>query len=356
MIRAAAAVAAVVGCAGAATTNVDAQLRAATRFDAALSNDTASPSFPASAPTHRCGPAKAAYVFAGHARTLPHTYASLVDNALGAFGADAYVFVYLTRDDPGSSRGFGAAADDAAAVAAVAALRPKRAVYAALAVAPPVLAAACELPGDDVVKTPSRAAGGGRRWTALWQTWAKVARGYGLVLGYEAAHGVRFDVVARLRADARFVLPLDFGACDLEGPGGIAVPLGVAGCTRPCVNDHLMWAPRASADAAFLAVVRDFDACRGPLAENAFRSLGDFGTYVRRSQNLSLKPPISLRLALFGLDSCRDRHAHLASRSPEVVTGNIPRNRPSSGSSRRRHPTGTRSASRSRGSRSRWAG
>lgn len=262
----------------ASTVNVDAQLRAATTFDRALSNDTAAPSFRVAG--GRCGAQKAAYVFAGHARTLSGTRASIVSHALEPFGADAYVFVYLTRDDPGSSRGFSRARADAAA--AVAALRPKRAVYGDVSIGAPVLDPACVLPGDDVVRTPSRAAGGGARVYALWQTWAKVARCFFLAVGYERDHALTFDVFVRLRADARFVLPIAFAPCDLA-PATAAVPLGVAGCGAPCVNDHLMWVPRPAADAAFLSVVRDFDACAaGAGAEsNPFRTLGDFGTYLR---------------------------------------------------------------------------
>ena len=86
------------------------------------------------------------------------------------------MFVYLTRDDPGSSHGFASAAGDGdgdgATRAAIASLRPKRAAFAPTAPEPPVLHEACELPGDDVVKTSARVAGGGPRWAALSRTGA----------------------------------------------------------------------------------------------------------------------------------------------------------------------------------------
>lgn len=56
-----------------------------------------------------------------------------------------------------------------------------------------------------------------------------------------------------------------------------------------------MFAPRASADVAFLSVVRDFDDCASSLATNPFRHLTDFGTHLRASlvaRGVAVGPPL----------------------------------------------------------------
>ena len=207
--------------------------------------------------------------------------------------------------------------DADAARAALARLRPRRAFFGTLGNdTRPALRAGCELPGDDRVKTSARSANaGGSRAEALFQTWARVGRCFALMSDYEVKHdaalvprygrrdhaaGFQFRYVVRLRLDATFFEPLRFTACDLDAAGDEArtgpsaahaqafFPLGVAGCTQPCVNDHLAWIPRQAADAALLSVLRDFDDCDGSLdaslaQPSPFLALGDFGTYLRAS-------------------------------------------------------------------------
>ena len=93
------------------------------------------------------------------------------------------------------------------------------------------------------------------------ETVAKFRECYRRVEEYEAAHGMRYDNIVRLRPDIFFYAPLDPALFQSAVP---LFPNGVHGCYFPCFNNHLAFLPRWAAGAYFNAV-EFYEECKGEL-------------------------------------------------------------------------------------------
>ena len=233
----------------------------------------------------------AAWIFAGHARTfvLEPVHQGMLSNAVLSFETDAYTFVLLSSDDPGSTKGNAPVRSEEWSVrAAVARLRPKAFVYETCnnSTHQPNVPKDCKLnlPGMPTVGDGYHRIHDTPWWLGWWQTWDKLGRAFKLVQKYEASHYLheashapfRFDWVMRMRPDAWFFAPGP-AYCQLAPSRGIFTPAGVAGCVPPCVNDHLAWAPRKWADAYFLSATPELENCHG---SELRRSMRDYGYYL----------------------------------------------------------------------------
>ena len=227
---------------------------------------------------------RAAFILAGQPRSFfePLAQRSAVA-AIKSFGADAFVFAFLTDDDDGSSKGHPSVREGNTSRAweAIRRLRPKRVYYGPLADslmrAPP----GCNLSPD--LTAPYTGPHSKPTWRVWWETWEKLRRGYGLAAEYERHHAFRFDWFVRLRPDLWYfgALPLH---CRLQSDA-ISFPVGVVGCAPPCVNDHLAWVPRQLAQHFFYAS-EDVRTCRGDALSAHLRragpgsSVADFPRYL----------------------------------------------------------------------------
>ena len=144
---------------------------------------------------------RAAFCIVGQPRTFAHqaAHGSLLELAIGAFGAEASTFLVLTDDDAGSTKGHAAMHDNATRThAAIAALQPQAVRYGSrldVLGRPAAAAPGCRLPAR--LRKPYFGTAN-QTWVVWYETWAKVRRCYELVQAHEAAHGFTFDWVVRL--------------------------------------------------------------------------------------------------------------------------------------------------------------
>lgn len=217
-------------------------------------------------------PPAAAFCFAGQPRTFIHPAArrSLV-RAIKGFGADAYVFLVLSDDDPGSSWAHPPVRASTTAVhAAMRSLRPVDSYYGPLsglnmsAGYAAERRAACGMQPEGL----TRAIGSRRFMQTFYETHAKLRAVHRQVTQYERAHvGFTFTWVVRMRPDTWFFGPLP-AHCTLQQEH-MTFPAGVTGCGyRPCMNDHMAFAPRALSTQYF-HVVDAMASCDGLRAMSA---------------------------------------------------------------------------------------
>ena len=219
----------------------------------------------------------AAFVVAGHPRTfvLNSVFADMRHNAMIAFQAHAYLFLLLSADDHGSTKGHvGVHSNTSLVVQVVEKLPPADfRLETEQEARVPAIPADCTLvgtrAGDYKTSQPW--------WIAWWQTWDRLHRAFRMVHEFEDAHKMRFDWVVRLRPDAWFFAPA-VAHCELNPADGIVTPAGVAGCHAPCVNDHLAWVPRQMADMYFQPPT-ELENCHGTGFHHEMR---DYGYFLRR--------------------------------------------------------------------------
>jgi hypothetical protein len=257
----------------------------------------------------------AAFIFAGHARTLvlESVHSSLL-SAVTSFSSRAYSFFLLSADDQGSTKGHAPVTVDEDDVrAAVAHFKPNAVLkYEHADASRPIIPTACILNGTahngkvgDYALRQS-----GQSWLlAWWQTWHRLHRALDMVLAYEAEHALTFNWVVKLRPDAWFYAPGP-SHCEIERAArrhsshvgtsssmrAVVTPAGVAGCVAPCVNDHLAWIPREHA-VDFFAATSELDRCRGTDFFNRMRDYGHFlHSYLTRQRACLSSAPIETPL------------------------------------------------------------
>ena len=135
----------------------------------------------------------------------------------------------------------------------------------------------CTLGSDFNRSAQLRAYASDQPWLlAWWQTWDRLRSAFGLVVAYESSHMLRFEWVVRLRPDAWFFRP-GFAFCTLNPADGVVTPSGIAGCSAPCINDHLAWIPRQFADGYFDAA-EELENCHDPSV--FLRRMRDYGHFL----------------------------------------------------------------------------
>ena len=113
-----------------------------------------------------------------------------------------------------------------------------------------------------------------------------------------AAHGHRAAAVALLDAGARVDAP---SLAALWTPLHKAARNGELDVAKLLLRRGAPEAPRSVEGRSAEQTAHAFNQMETALFLREVRRAGGWAAYVRRSQNLSLKPPISLRSALFGL-------------------------------------------------------
>ena len=216
-----------------------------------------------------------AICFCGAARTFVHPVAhESIARAIRSFGAPAFNFFYLQQAETGSMKGHAAIQDNVTLLAAALfKFRPKAVHYGPLPRHRPIP------PNRSCVDPTRRGLSHKRMQDAVrwWETWERVRLCYELVVAFEASQpSVGFGWVVRLRPDVFFFSSHPMPrACELPaGAGQVTVPLGVVMCHAPCMNDHMAWVPRHTADVYFL---RSLDLERCSSSEMA-RSSQDYFT------------------------------------------------------------------------------
>ena len=216
-----------------------------------------------------------AVCFCGAARTFVHPVAhESIATAIRSFGAPAFNFFYLQQAETGSMKGHAAIQDNVTLLAAALfKFRPKAVHYGPLPRHRPIP------PNRSCVDPTRRGLSHKRMQDAVrwWETWERVRLCYELVVAFEASQpSVGFGWVVRLRPDVFFFSSHPMPrACELPaGAGQVTVPLGVVMCHAPCMNDHMAWVPRHTADVYFL---RSLDLERCSSSEMA-RSSRDYFT------------------------------------------------------------------------------
>lgn len=94
------------------------------------------------------------------------------------------------------------------------------------------------------------------RW---YHTWKKLDICHRRIEQYEHKHKHRFDFVIRLRPDVFFFAGVP--AARFFPTNTMIVPYGMVTCQKPCLNDHMVVAPRALSP-VYYNLVRNYDECK----------------------------------------------------------------------------------------------
>ena len=93
------------------------------------------------------------------------------------------------------------------------------------------------------------------RW---YHTWKKLDICHRRIEQYEHKHRHKFDFVIRLRPDVFFFA--GFPEARFFPTDSMIVPYGMVTCQKPCLNDHMVVAPRALSP-VYYNLVRNYDEC-----------------------------------------------------------------------------------------------